>query len=128
MKEGRVPQPLINIKDGIFVVWSNKIQESFQKMVEEKVLLLKKRGDAVTDMKNHPKYYPIHCLIRCALEDCRGFKSWLHKVLKSVFINLPEEYFESLGTCYALTIKERYDNTCNRQDEEEEPQIIWACQ
>lgn len=39
-------------------------------------------------------------------------------------IHLPEEYFESLGTCYALTIKERCDYRCNRQDEHNEPLMI----
>lgn len=75
-------------------------------------------------MKNHPMYFPSHCFIRHALEVSHGFKSWLRKVLKSSFINLSEEYFESSSTCYSPTIKEKYDDRCNCEDEEDEPWII----
>lgn len=51
-------------------------------MVEKGVLLLKKGGGATTNMKNHHKYCIFHDLIGHALEDCHGFKIWLHKVLK----------------------------------------------
>jgi len=80
VEEGRAHQLLSNVRDGSFPIRRDKIEEVFQKMVEEGVLLLKKRKDATTNMNNHPKYCPFHHLIGHALEDCHGFKSWLHKM------------------------------------------------
>ena len=96
----------------------------FHKMVEKGVLSLKAKADITPYMENHPKYCPFHCLIGHALEDCREFRSWMHKAAKSGLINLVEEYFELSSTCYALTVKERNDDGCNCQNEVDELRMI----
>ena len=104
---------------------SDKIYKLFQEMVEEGLLYPKTKADVSPYMRNHPIYCPSHCLIRYALEDCCGFRNWLHKAAKFGIINPLKKYFELSSTCNALTIKERYDEGCNRQDEEdEEPRMI----
>lgn len=123
MYEGKVSQPLSDIKDGSFAIKRDKIQELFQKMVEEGVLLLKNRRDVTANMNNHLKYCLFHHLIGHELEDCHGFKRWLHKVLKSGAKNLYEVYVKMSGICYVL-IKERHNNGCIHQVEEKEPLII----
>ena len=121
MKQSGKPQPLRNREDGSFIIKSDQIYMLFQKMVEEEVLSLKAKADITPYMKNHPKYCSFYCLIGYALEDCRGFRSWLHKAAKSSLINSFEEYFELSSTYYALTVKERTDDRCNCQNAEEEP-------
>ena len=93
-------------------------------MVEKGVLSPKAKVDITPYMENHPKYCPFNCLMRHAFEDCYGFRSWLRKEAKFGLINPVEEYFELSSTYYALTVKERNDDGCNRQNEEEEPRMI----
>ena len=105
MKQSGRPQPSRNVEEGSYTIRGVKIHKLFQKMVEKGVLSPKAKTNTTPYMENHPKYCPFHCLMGHALEDCRGFRSWLHKATKSGLINSVEEYFELSSTCYALTVK-----------------------
>lgn len=124
MMQQSIPQPPSNMKDRSLAIRNNKIQELFQKIVDEEKLLLKNKRDAAPNMRNHPKYYPLHCLIRYALEDYREFKGWIYKSIKSGAMKPSKEYFEVSSTCYDLIVKERYDDGWKWQEIEEEPRMI----
>lgn len=70
-----------------FILRRNKIGKLSQKMVEEVLLPQKEKRDVAPYMKNYPNYCLFYCLIGQVLEDCRGFKSWLHKSIKFVLQN-----------------------------------------
>ena len=65
-----MPHASGNIKDGRFTIKKDKVHELFRKMIEEKLLSPKTKGV----VKNHPKYYPFHHLIRHALNSVTNLR------------------------------------------------------